>query len=104
MSEKKTPKDHQQPKDRPKHVTVMGVDLVADPGLFDDLEIVELLSDMNAGTAEGSFAIVPLLKRVTGDEYAAVKDALRDPDTGRVPIEAVGEFIKEFVKELAPNS
>ena len=104
MSEKKKPQDHQQPKDKTKRITVKGIGLTVDPKIFDDLEIFEMLSDINSGSADGSFAIVPLLKRVTGDRYEDVKNALRDPDTGRVPIEAVGEFVQEFVKELAPNS
>lgn len=101
---KKTPQDHLQPKDKPRHVEVRGVSLDIDPKLFDDLDVIELIADVNDGTPKGSLAIVPLIKRITGSKYPDVKKALRDPDTGRVPIETVGEFINELMKELAPNS
>lgn len=104
MSEKKKPQDHLQPKDKPKHVEVRGVGLDIDPKLFDDLDVIELVADVNDGTPQGSLMIVPLIKRITGDRYQDVKEALRDPDTGRVPIDAVGEFVSELMKELAPNS
>ncbi|MBW3095342.1 hypothetical protein G1C98_1022 [Bifidobacterium sp. DSM 109960] len=104
MSEKKTPQDHLQPKDKPKHVEVRGIQLDIDPKLFDDLEIVELVAAVNDGTPQGSLAIVPLIKRITGSRYQDVKETLRDPETGRVPLEAVSEFINELMKELAPNS
>lgn len=51
MSEKKKPQDHQQPKDKPKRITVKDIDLTVDPKIFDDLEIIEMLSDINSGSA-----------------------------------------------------
>ena len=52
----------------------------------------------------GAFAIVPFLKKLCGDQYTAMKDALRDPDTGRVSIDKVSEFIAQLLEQVAPNS
>ena len=52
----------------------------------------------------GAFAIVPFLKKLCGDQYTAMKDALRDPDTGRVSIDKVSDFIAQLLEQVAPNS
>lgn len=33
-----------------------------------------------------------------------MKDALRDPDTGRVSIDKVSDFIAQLLEQVAPNS
>lgn len=103
----KQPQDHKTPKNRPKTVEVMGVTLAVGPAIFDDLDMVEYLYDLqNAqeGDGSGAFAIVPFLKKLCGDQYTAMKDALRDPDTGRVSIDKVSEFIAQLLEQVAPNS
>lgn len=101
-----TPQDHKQPKDKPRTVTIDGVAITIDPKTFDDLDMVEYLYDLQHAddNAEGSFSIVPLLKKLTGTAYPKVKTALRDPETGRVSMEAVGRFVTRLMKEAAPNS
>lgn len=103
----KQPQDHKTPKTQPKTVEVMGVTLAVSPAIFDDLDMVEYLYDLqNAqdGDGTGAFAIVPFLKKLCGSQYAAMKDALRDPDTGRVSIDKVSEFIAQLLEQVAPNS
>ena len=101
------PQDHKQPKDKPRRIEVMGATLTIDPSILDDLDMVEYLYDLqNAqeGDGSGAFAIVPFLKKLCGDQYTAMKDALRDPDTGRVSIDKVSEFIAQLLEQVAPNS
>lgn len=103
----KQPQDHKTPKNQPKTVEVMGVNLAVGPAIFDDLDMVEYLYDLqNAqeGDGSGAFAIVPFLKKLCGDQYTAMKDALRDPDTGRVSIDKVSDFIAQLLEQVAPNS
>lgn len=101
------PQDRKTPKNQPRTVEVMGVTLAVGPAIFDDLDMVEYLYDLqNAqeGDGSGAFAIVPFLKKLCGDQYTAMKDALRDPDTGRVSIDKVSEFIAQLLEQVAPNS
>lgn len=103
----KQPQDHKTPKTQRKTVEVMGVTLAVSPAIFDDLDMVEYLYDLqNAqdGDGTGAFAIVPFLKKLCGPQYTAMKDALRDPDTGRVSIDKVSEFIAQLLEQVAPNS
>lgn len=103
----KQPHDHKTPKNQPKTVEVMGVTLAVSPAIFDDLDMVEYLYDLQTaqtGNGAGAFAIVPFLKKLCGDRYTAMKDALRDPDTGRVSIDKVSEFIAQLLEQVAPNS
>ena len=103
----KQPQDHKTPKNQPKTVEAMGVTVTVDPAIFDDLDMVEYLYDLQtAQTGDGStaFAIVPFLKKLCGPQYTAMKDALRDHDTGRVSIDKVSEFISQLLEQVAPNS
>lgn len=101
------PQDHKTPKNQPKTVEVMGVTVTVGPAIFDDLDMVEYiynLQNAQEGDGSGAFAIVPFLKKLCGDQYTAMKDALRDPDTGRVSIDKVSEFIAQLLEQVAPNS
>lgn len=103
----KQPQDHKTPKNQPKTVEVMGVTLAVSPAIFDDLDMVEYLYDLQTaqtGDGSGAFAIVPFLKKLCGDQYTAMKDALRDPDTGRASIDKVSDFIAQLLEQVAPNS
>ena len=103
----KQPQDHKTTKNQPKTVEVMGVTVTVGPAIFDDLDMVEYLYDLQAaqeGDGTGAFAIVPFLKKLCGPQYTAMKDALRDPDTGRVSIDKVSEFIAQLLEQVAPNS
>lgn len=103
----KQPQDHKTPKNQPKTVEVMGVTVTVGPAIFNDLDMVEYLYDLQTaqtGNGAGAFAIVPFLKKLCGPQYTAMKDALRDPDTGRVSIDKVSEFIAQLLEQVAPNS
>ena len=103
----KQPQDHKTPKNQPKTVEAMGVTVTVSPAIFDDLDMVEYLYDLQtaqSGNGAGAFAIVPFLKKLCGPQYTAMKDALRDPDTGRVSIDKVSEFIAQLLEQVAPNS
>ena len=104
MSNTKTPQDHKQPKDKPITVTVNGVQVTIDPAVFDDLEVVEALYDMQSGDNTGTLSIVKFLRKVFGDDYARVKEALRDPDTGRVEVEAITGILEQVMGQANPNS
>lgn len=99
------------PKDTPIHVTVMGVSLTIDPTVFDDLDVLEAIADIQAAndgdttSGLGALAIIPLLRKILGlDGYRNMKKSLTDPETGRIPVEKVGEFLTQVMEQAAPNS
>lgn len=100
------PQDHLQPKDKPQTISVDGVKLTINPNVFDDLDVVEYLYNLQHANedASNSFDIVPLLKKLTGGKYAQLKQALRDPHTGRVSMSAVSDFMTKLLSKVAPNS
>ncbi len=101
------PQDHRPAQGKPRTVTVKGISLTLDPKLMDDWELVELLYDYQSDPEGNALAVIPFLRKVLGDGYARVKDALRDPDTGRISGESMGEFVEELMEKLndaAPNS
>lgn len=106
-SKQNHPQDHKPPRDKPRTVTVQGISLTIDPKLMDDWELVELLYDYRSDPEGNALAVIPFLRKVLGDGYARVKDALRDPNTGRISGESMGEFVEEMMEKLndaAPNS
>ena len=59
----KQPQDHKTPKNQPKTVEVMGVTVTVGPAIFNDLDMVEYLYDLQTaqtGDGSGAFAIVLL--------------------------------------------
>lgn len=100
------PKDHMPPNTgKPKKVTINGVTVTIDPNIFDDLDILEdLYAIQNPEDEAGTFRIVPFLRKLCGDSYKDMKEALRDEKTGRVSMERVSAFIEELLEKVAPNS
>ena len=94
------------PKDEPIVVSVKGIELTVDPQVLDDLETLELLSQLNPAddTEPNAFAVVPLLKRLFGEKYKQVKDALRNKETRRITMEEVYDFVSEYLNKASPNS
>jgi hypothetical protein len=74
--------------------------LVADSSLDD----FELLDDLRAVDVDRNGSRLPaLLRRLVGDDYAAVMDALRN-EHGRVQIQPASEWIRQLMEALDPNS
>lgn len=98
--------DHKPPKGSPVTVTSHGVTVTIDPASLDDLDVLEALYDMQHSDEDpnGAFEIVVLLRKLFGDDYRRVKDALRDPETGRIPGETLNGFLTDVFEKAAPNS
>src|SRR5690606_32276659 len=131
MSESKevtVPKGAKKPADRkPKaeksavvdgrrDVTVRGIALSIPENAFDDFETLDdidaieeasrlgdAMDEANAGDATLRF--VRLLRRLLSPEdVRRVHKALRDPETGRYPIETGATFVGELLAAAIPNS
>ena len=61
--------------------------------IANDMELFEGLVDMDSGDVK---AVVPVVRRVLGDQKKALYDHLRN-ENGRVPIEAVVEEIIDII-------
>lgn len=96
----KTPQDHKTKSDGT--VTVQGVTLSITAEDLDDFELLDYLSRINEGDP---LAVGPFMHRLVPDraKFREVMDTLRHPETGRVPSEAVAQFMKELLAALAPS-
>jgi len=82
-------------------ITVKGVTLHVWSDILDDLELLEDLIEIDEGNNRAS---ISALKRVLGDEYGQVKDALRD-ERGIVKTKDVGAFFFTVLDKVkAKNS
>jgi len=82
-------------------ITVKGIKLHVWSDMLEDLELLEDLIALDDGENRAS---ISALKRVLGDEYALVKDSLRDK-RGIVKTKDVGAFFFAVLDEMkAKNS
>ncbi|AQX79651.1 hypothetical protein BWO91_06305 [Plantibacter flavus] len=103
----KAPQDHKPKKPAVKiveggrEVAIRGVKLTI---LDESLNDYELLEDAASGEIS---RIAQVLNRLLGEEQTKlIKEALRDPKTGRVPAQGEGsiaEFLSEMFEAINPN-
>jgi hypothetical protein len=85
-----------------RRVTLRGLTVEIPDESLDDFE---LLDDLRAAQDDEDGSRLPsLLRRLLGADYKRVLDALRDPVTGRVTVEAGATFVWDLFKALNPNS
>lgn len=94
------------PKDEPTIMSIRGIEITIDPQVFDDWKVLELLSLLEPpdNTEAKPFAVVPLVKRILGNQYQYVMDALKNKETGRISSEEMTDFVKKIMEGVAPNS
>lgn len=96
----KKPQDHKPKQGEKKEVAIDGITVHVYPQVFDDIDLMDDFYDLQ----DGKGLPTPVLRKVFGKEYPAVKDALRDADSGRVPVERIADFLTKVISELNPNS
>lgn len=103
------PQDHLPKAETPKvekvdggrKVTISGITVTVSDDALDDFE---LLDDLRAVDVDQNASRLPaLLRRVVGDDYPTVMDALRKKGEGRVKILDATEFIRDLFGVLNPN-
>lgn len=83
-------------------VPLDGVDYELDPDVFNDVEILELLGEIQSN--EQVYLLPSVMKRMLGDEqFSQWKDAHRLP-TGRVPLEPMMSFLDQLFEVLASGN
>lgn len=92
--------------DEPVTVEIDGLEVTVSIEGVDDIEFIESLAVMDQGGPMAAIAAFTALRRLVGEEqYDAVKEHYRDPDTGRAPASAVADFFWALFEELNhPNS
>lgn len=107
-SKRNRPQDHKPPQDRPRTVTVQGLRLTLDPAKLNDWELMESLYDLQFDPQNNALSVVPFLRGMfSAKDYGRIKNRLRDPETGRITGDAMGEFLQELfarLNEESPNS
>ena len=99
MAAMKQPQDHKPKKGR-QTATIDGITVHVDLDVLHDADLMDDLYDLQ----RGELLPTPILRKVFGSEYKTVKEKLRDPDTGLVPVERLVDFFAKVLSELAPNS
>jgi hypothetical protein len=83
-------------------VPLDGVDYHLDPDVFNDVEILELLGEIQSN--EQVYLLPSVMKRMLGDEqFGSWKDAHRLP-TGRVPLEPMMSFLDQLFEVLSSGN
>lgn len=105
---RKQPQDHKPPEnkkqEKPTIVTVNGVRIPVDGSQMDDLEFAEAVYDLSEDPERNSLEIVQFLRKLFGDQYKTFKDAIRDKETGAVPISSVADVLADVLNQMNPNS
>lgn len=84
-----------------RRVAIRGIVVTVPDENLDDFEV---LDDMRAVQDQQDASRFPaLLRRLVGDDYKRVLDALRGP-TGRVKVEDGILFVNDLIGALGPNS
>ena len=94
------------PKDEPTIMSIKGIEITIDPQVFDDWKVLELLAliDHPDGTEAKPLAAVPLVKRILGNQYQHVMNALENKETGQISPEEMTDFVKKIMEGVSPNS
>ena len=100
----KSPQDHLQKKTtatEPRTTEVDGLTLTIDEAALDDFELLADLKKLDSGTPDAALSMPRVLEAFLGaEQYRTVMDHLRDPETGRVSIEAGARFIGDLMRGL----
>lgn len=105
----KKPADRKPPASTPKgqatgediKVTVRGESFTVAREVLGDLELMEDIGALD----DGNLSRLPsaLLRSLGREQYGKAKEAIRDPETGRVSIESAAEFYRELFEAINPS-
>lgn len=115
----KQPQDHQKKEQKPKvtettvtvgsrevegwAVELHGVTVHVPKEALNDFELLDELGQMQSGEQRSVVSLPSMLRRLVGSEFRNVMTALKDPETGRVPVKAGTEFIMSLFKAINTN-
>lgn len=81
------------------------IELTVDLDVFNDMETIDLLAELQSGEDAAIVSWPALIVRIFGKEQKKkIYDLLRDPETGRVPIDRVTTFVTTAVSQFAKKN
>lgn len=83
-----------------KVCSVAGVEVELSSDVFDDIELLDMLDDMDAGNG---LKIMKCLKRVFGEQWPKVADAIRSDD-GKIHVQDAARTFAEAIKEVGKGN
>jgi hypothetical protein len=90
-----------KPSKTAKEVTVEGVTYKVNENVFNNLEVLEALDDIQSG--ENSLAFIKLSKLVLGERgYKKLKESIKDKD-GYVDAQKAVKIIMEVIQAIVPK-
>ena len=99
----KKPQDRKKKAEDPNDdrvVVIRGVEVDLPADALDDFELLDDISELEHGNG----ARLPrILRRLAGDSYRDLLDAVRDEQTDKVSLEAGGSLVEELLEALDPN-
>ena len=81
-------------------VKVDGVEVSISKARLEDIETIEAMSDIQAGDA---LAIIPLFRKLFGDDYTRIKTELKG-DNETLSIEKMSEWFGAVLEELGAKN
>jgi hypothetical protein len=81
-------------------VVVDGVHVTLDPAVFDDMDILETIVDIEDGNGA---RIVTLMRRIFGDDYTRIKSELKG-NKKVLTVTAMAEWVEKMMEELGQKN
>lgn len=86
---------------------VEGIDVTLDPEIFQDWDVFETMTDfLNPDTTDEKkmLATRRLVDLVLGDQFDDIKKKMRAARGGKLPTEAVGEFVSKTIEAFGSDA
>lgn len=81
------------------------LELTVDLDVFNDMETIDILAELQSGEDAAIASWPGLITRIFGkDQKKRIYDLLRDPETGRVPIDRVTNFVTTAITAFAKKN
>lgn len=85
-------------------VTLHDVTVHVPTEAINDFELMDDLNRLQTGDVRNVTAVASVLRRFIGaEDFKLAMDAVRDPETGRVTIEAGTRFLFDMIRGINPN-
>lgn len=85
---------------------VEGIDVTLDPEIFEDWDVFETMTDFmseDATDEEKMLATRRLVDLILGDQFGEIKKKMRAARGGKLPTEAVGEFVSKTIEAFGTD-
>lgn len=84
-------------------VTLHGITVYVPIEAINDFELMDDLNRLQSGDVRNVTSVASVLRGFIGEDFKPAMDAIRDPETGRVTIEAGTRFLFDVIRGINPN-